>query len=267
MNTSTGMFADERYKEIQKILNEKGSVSVSELMDRFHVSIETVRRDLMSMERQGTLKRVHGGAVRPASMKEFKQVSFRKQEFYEEKFALSEAGINLIKDGDIISIDSGSTAVIFARALKGKFRELTVITHSLEAFKELEQETQYKRILVGGEYLENENAFYGELATEFLNSLRIGKAFIFPSAVSLSGGVEDFVTELVPVQKGFIRSANQIYVMADSSKFEKTALLKLCELEACDGIVTDDKLEDGIYDRYREANINLMRAGEVKQRG
>ena len=260
MNNQTNMFADERYKEIIHMLNEKGSVSVSELTERFHISTETVRRDLIAMESQGELKRVHGGAIRLAQMKEFKQVALRKNDFYEEKHLLSETGIRLIREGDIISIDSGSTAVIFANTLKGKFKSLTIITHSLEAFKELESETTYKKILVGGEYLESESAFYGELAIQFLSQLHIGKAFIFPSALSIDGGAEDFITELVPVQKAYMKKANQVYIMSDSSKFEKTALLKLCDLETCSGVITDDQLDQGIYERYIQANINVIRS-------
>lgn len=265
MSTPSGMFADERYKEIRRLLNEKGSVTVSELMERFHISIETVRRDLMAMEQQRELKRVHGGAVRLAQMKQFKQVSLRKQENYEEKNELSLAGIELVREGDIISIDYGSTAILFARALRGRFSRLTVVTQSLDVFRELEQEENYKRILVGGEYLDSESSFYGELATQFMDGLHVEKAFVFPSAVSLEGGVQDFITELVPVQKSFIRRANKVYVMADSSKIEKMALMKICGIDLCDAVVTDDRLDEGIRERYLKANVRIFRAGEIRE--
>lgn len=263
MSTPSGMFADERYKEIRRILNERGSVTVSELMERFHVSIETVRRDLMAMEQQRELKRVHGGAVRLTQMRQFKQVSLRKQENFQEKNELSMAGIQLVREGDIISIDYGSTAILFARALKGRFRKLTVVTHSLDVFYELEQETEYKRILAGGEYLDSESAFYGELATQFMEGLHVEKAFVFPSAVSLEGGVQDFITELVPVQKSFIRHADKIFVMADSSKIEKMALMKICDLDMCDAVITDGGLDEGIRERYLQANVRILKSGEL----
>ncbi len=264
MSTPSGMFADERYKEIRRILNERGSVTVSELMERFHVSIETVRRDLMAMEQQRELKRVHGGAVRLTQMRQFKQVSLRKQENFQEKNELSMAGIQLVREGDIISIDYGSTAILFARALKGRFRKLTVVTHSLDVFHELEQETEYKRILAGGEYLDSESAFYGELATQFMEGLHVEKAFVFPSAVSLEGGVQDFITELVPVQKSFIRHADKIFVMADSSKIEKMALMKICDLDMCDAVITDGGLDEGIRERYLQANVRILKSGELR---
>lgn len=254
------MFADERYKVIQNMLNEKGSVTVSELLDKFQISIETIRRDLIAMEKQGILKRVHGGAIKSVKMKEFQSIHLRENEFSNEKYAIAKAAMDLIQDRDIISIDSGSTAVIFAKVLKGRFNQLMVITHSLEVFKELEGEIGIKLILVGGEYLESERAFYGELATSCINGIQIGKAFIFPSAISLMGDVMDFVTELVPVQKKFINKANHVYVLADSSKIETTALLKLCELKTCDCIVTDSNLDPSIHDRYIQFNINIIKA-------
>ena len=266
MSVSTGMFADERYKEIRRLLAENGSVTVSELMERFHISIETVRRDLMALERQKELKRVHGGAIRLTEMKQFKQVSLRKHENFEEKNNLTHAGVNLVQEGDIISIDSGSTAVLFAKALKGKFNKLTVITHSLDVFRELEQEGQYKKILVGGEYLESESSFCGELAIQFLDEIHVEKAFICPSAVSLEGGVQDFITELVPVQKSFVRHASKVYVMADSSKIEKTALMKICDLSVCDVVITDDKLDERIKEHYFQAKVKIMKAGEVYEK-
>lgn len=263
MNVSTGMFADERYKEIRRLLNENGSVTVSELMERFHISIETVRRDLMTMERQKELKRVHGGAVRLTEMKQFKQVSLRKQENSEEKNVLSRACVDLVQEGDIISIDSGSTAISFARVLKGRFKKLTIVTHSLDVFRELEQEDNYKKILIGGEYLDSESSFCGELAMQLLKEIHVEKAFICPSAISLEGGVQDFITELVPVQKKFVQHANKVYVMADNSKIEKTALMKICSLDMCDAIITDDHLDEKIKERYLQASVRLLKAGEV----
>lgn len=254
------MFADERYKVIQGMLNEKGSVTVSELQDKFQISTETVRRDLITLERQGILKRVHGGAVKSVKMKEFHKMDLRKKEFSDEKYAIAEAAMELIKDGDIISIDSGSTAVIFAKVLKGRFNQLIIITHSLEVFQELEGEPGYKLILIGGEYLEEESAFCGEIATSCINGLQVEKAFLFPSAISLMGGAMDFVTELVPVQKKYINKANHVYVLADHSKIETTALLKLCELQACDGIITDANLDPNIYERYAQFDINIIKA-------
>ena len=263
MNSSAGMFADERYEEIIILLKENGSVTVSELMERFHVSIETVRRDLMTMEQKKELKRVHGGAIRLTEMKQFKKVSLRKQENSEEKNSLAIACLHFVQDGDIIAIDSGSTALAFARALKGRFQRLTIVTHSLDVFKELGDETNYKKILVGGEYLDSENAFCGELAVQLLESIHVEKAFICPSAVSVEGGIQDFITELVPVQKAFVRHANKIYVMADSSKIEKTAFMKICDINICDAVVTDDRLEEKIKERYFQENVKMLKAKEV----
>lgn len=251
------MFANERQDKIYDMIQNNGAVTTANLVDFFCVSIETIRRDLLAMEQDGRLTRVHGGAVAKTAMKPFKKLRERNKEFEKQKYELSLKAAEFISDGDIIGIDSGSTAISFAEVLKERFSKLTIVTHSMDIFEMLSEYKDFSVILCGGHYLREENAFYGELTLNMLNSLHIQKAFIFPSAVSLEYGICDYQKDLYQIQKQLIKASNEIYILADSSKFEKAALLKLSNMKPDYIYITDNSLQNEIVKLYKENNIKI----------
>ena len=253
------MFANERQDEIFKMVKEKGSVTVNELIELFKVSIETVRRDLMILEKQKRLQRVHGGAVSVSQMKKFHKLSQRIKENNQGKMELSRLAVSFIKEEDIISIDSGSTAIEFVEFLKEKFHRLTIVTHSLDVFVRLCSVEGFNVILCGGQFLKEENAFYGTLTFDAISNLHVSKAFIFPSAISLKSGVADYNLELVQIQKAYLHIADEAIIMADSSKYEKNALIKLCDVDQRYTFITDSGLCDETYYLYKENQIHIFR--------
>ena len=108
---------------------------VSDLVQRFDVSVETVRRDLLTMEKEGLLARVHGGAVNVTQMMPYHPLSHRNLEQNDQKDALARTAAALVQDGDYIAIGCGSTPTHFARALMAQRHNLTVVTYSLEIFE------------------------------------------------------------------------------------------------------------------------------------
>lgn len=251
------MFADERQNKIYEIICKEGAVTTAALMDRFSVSVETVRRDLLSMDERGLLTRVHGGAVAVSTMKPFHELKERSTENFEYKNELAEKAVNFISEGDIIGIDSGSTALSFAQAIKGKFSKLTVITHSMDVFEALGNYRDFCVILCGGHYMRGENAFYGQLTLDMLDKLHVGKAFLFPSAVSIKFGISDYQKELYQVQKKLLSISDDIYILADSSKFEKSGLLRMDDMKAEYTYITDSALNPELVNLYRENGINI----------
>lgn len=256
------MFANERYAIILDRIQKNGAVTVSELTELLKISTETVRRDLLYLEKQKKLQRVHGGAVVLNAMKKFPDLSERLQENRDKKQQISLTAMQFIKDGDIIIIDSGSTSKEFASVLKNRFHNLTIITHSPHVFEELKGAEGYKLILIGGEYMPKEDAFYGTLVLESIGKLHATTCFLFPSAVSLKYGVADFVPELVAVQKSYMNISNNVVIMADSSKYEKTALIKLCDTNSRPVFITSNDLDEGIYELYKSHEIQIFKNGE-----
>ena len=138
---------------------------------------------------------------------------------------------------------------------KTKLKNLTVITHSLDVFNILNDIEGFSVILCGGDFLKNENAFYGYFTLNMLENLHIQKAFICPSAISLDGGIADFHKDLFGVQKQMIKSSDRIFILADSSKFEKKGLLKLDDMRNDYCYITDSNLDPDMRKLYDENNI------------
>lgn len=251
------MFAKSRQEIIYERIKKHGAVKTTELVKDFDVSIETVRRDLLSMEDEGLLKRVHGGAVIKSGMKPFLNLDERNMEYNAEKTELSKKAVKFIDEGDVLAIDTGSTAIFFSEVLKNTFENLTVVTHSIDVLQILGDKPGFSIILCGGYYNKSEKALYGELAVEMLSKLNVKKAFIFPSAVSLGGGICDYEYEMLQVQKQLINASEQVFILADSSKFEKKALLKVDEMKTDYIYITDDSLSDNLKNIYKENNIKV----------
>lgn len=258
------MFAKSRQQKINEIIHKTGAVTTADLVKEFKVSVETIRRDLLFMEKKGQITRVHGGAVIKADMKPYFGLKQRNQEFSEQKVTLSKNAAALIEDGDVIAIDAGSTAICFAQMLAEHFSNLTVVTHSLDVFNLLSVQDGFSVILCGGQYLRNENAFYGSLTLDVLKKIHVQKAFIFPSAVSIDFGICDYQYDLYQVQLQLLKCADKIYILADSSKFEKKALLKVDDMKSEYLYVTDDGLSDDLKKLYKENNIEIFK-GDAKK--
>ena len=255
------MLAKERQKKIEKALAESGAVLVSELVDRFGVSIETVRRDLLTMEAEGKLVRVHGGAVVKGDTAPPLSFAERHRAREAEKEMLAKEAAKLVFDGEVIGIDEGSTAIAFAKALKERLRRLTVVTHSLYVFDALEGQPGFHVILLGGSYRPDSRSLVGDLTVQNLHAMHLEKAFIFPSGVSLDFGVSSHSEELLQVQRAMIRSADEAFVLADSSKFEKKALFKLCDMSSPLTFVTDAGLSQELRALYKENGVKVRIGG------
>ncbi|MBQ7033455.1 MAG: DeoR/GlpR transcriptional regulator [Clostridia bacterium] len=255
------MLAKERRNIIQEMLRKDGAVTTAALMRRFSVSIETVRRDLLCMEDERLLQRVHGGAVSIGEMKSFQTLARRNEAFAAEKEALSHAAADLVQEGDTLGIDSGSTAIFFAEALKQRFSKLTVVTHSIDVFNILAKHADFSVILCGGHFFREENAFCGSLTLDMLDTLHMQKVFLCPSAVSLRYGICDYYTDLFAVQQKLLSCSDTVYILADSSKFEGRALLKLDEMRPEYVYVTDNGLSAELAGIYEENKIQIILGG------
>ena len=253
------MLAKERQDQIFKMLRKNGAVTASKLVAQFDVSLETVRRDLLEMERQGRLTRVHGGAVTKSDMKPFFDLDKRNTEYYGEKKSLSRKATDFIREGDVIAVDGGSTAIPFAEALKARFENLTVITYSSDVFNRLCDHADFHVILCAGDFDKKEKAFYGPYAMHMLESFHAQKAFICPSGVSLEQGIFDYQPNIYAMQMKLFHAADEIFILADSSKFEKTGLYKLADMEKSYTYITDGKLPTELLELYRENDITIYR--------
>lgn len=235
------MLAIERQEQIVSQIRRNGAVRIHELTKQFSVSVETIRRDLLELERQDCLHRVHGGAVGIAVAKQYHRLEERTEENPQKKEELSGYAAGLIREGDVLMVDSGSTAIAFAKMLAEEFERLTVITYSLHVFEILKKKEGFTLYLCAGAYLRDENAFCGQWALQMLEQFHAKTAFLFPSAISLQNGIMDYDQELYHLQRAMMKHADRSVFLADSDKFEKSALLKLADVNEAVTFVMDSR--------------------------
>lgn len=253
------MLADERKNKILELLDGRPAVTTSELTALFQVSLETIRRDLEYLEKEGALKRVHGGAVAARKLQSYASLSRRAKEHRPEKRDLAQAACSFIREGDYIALDAGSTTFELALLLRDRFRELTVLTHSLELVRILAEREGIRTILAGGFYTPAEKCFCGHLTLDMIRQLHVNKCFIAPAAISLDFGISDHMPEMIAVQRSFSDISDETYVLVDSSKFETCAPLKICGLNPHFRYITDAGLSDEIWGLYQDTSINIIR--------
>lgn len=246
------MLKSERQRAIRETIRRGGSVSAAAMAAQLGVSPETVRRDLIELENEGLLHRVHGGAVPEAAFKPFHGLKERNSEHIAEKTELAVTAMRFIAEGDTIGVDIGSTAIPFARELCRRFDHLTVITHSLDVFNILATRPGFRILLCGGEFDREENIFTGALAENALRDLRMQKSFVFPYSVSLAFGICDHLMPSAALQRQYMTNAEQVFVLADSSKFEKRALIRNDDMRSDYVYVTDSGLAPELAEYYRQ---------------
>ena len=252
------MLASQRQQEILQQLRSQGAVTVATLTEQFSVSVETVRRDLLTMEKEGLLTRVHGGAVPITEMVSYQPLSRRDQEQSSQKDALARVAATLVNEGDYIAIGTGSTPIHFAQELRKRISNLTVVTYSMGVFNLLKDMPGYRLILLGGQYIPAENSFFGQLTLDTLDSLHVQKSFVFPSAISLDHGIWGFEETLYPLQQKLLQCCDQAYILADSSKFERTALFKVADMRTEYIYVTDPELPEQLQSLYAQNGLTVI---------
>lgn len=122
----------------------------------------------------------------------------------------------------------------------------------------MQGDTNIRLILCGGEYLTDERAFFGPLTEGILDNISINKMFLCPSAISLKFGICDWHNEMFAIQKEMKERSDSIYVIADSSKFETKALMKIDDAKICRCFITDNELPSGIRELYAENGLNII---------
>lgn len=252
------MFAETRRKQICKILVEHSAVTTADMAEKFNVSIETIRKDFLDLEKSGELMRVHGGAVLKPSVNPFLNFSSRMESMRSEKVELAEISTRFINNGDTLALDSGSTGIEFIDVLMKHFDTLTIVTTSLDIFQKACEFKNFNIILTGGFYLKGENTLYGEFALKTLDNIRVEKSFIFPSSISLGCGIMGSLSGFVDIQRKMIEISDEVYIAADSSKFEKTSLIKTADLNPRYTYITDSGISAEIKQIYESNGIHLI---------
>lgn len=227
--------AVDRHGQILQALETQGSVSVSDLAERFNVSMETIRRDLKLLAEEGRLVTVHGGAHRLSNEP---SLSRRNIENAEGKAAIGRAAAALVEDGMAILIDSGSTTLALAQALSSR-ADLTVLTNSLPIGLLLARTKAIKTVLLGGEIEPNDEAAFGLDTLDLIAKYRVDVAFIGAGGISEAGQFTDYTRLAAEQRARMAGAAKATYVLADHTKFSKRTPVPIPITAPIAGLITD----------------------------
>lgn len=249
----------ERRNQIVELINQKRTIRNSELMEQFGISIETVRRDLEYLERQGCLQRVYGGAVLRTSLGSEPEYDTRFQEHAGEKNAIAAAAAHLVEPGDSIFLGVGTTVQGMAQYLRG-IAHLTVFTNSLRTAAALGEQTDCAVVLTGGQLRARELSLSGHPAEENMLQFNVNKAFVGIGGITAEAGVTDFHIGEAKLHRQMLQNADQAIVLADHSKFGVRGLTNVCPLSMLDVVVTDRGAEQKHIDTLEQAGIHVVLA-------
>lgn len=249
-------FALERQRKIAQLVREHGSVRASELTDLFGVTDETIRRDLSRLADMGILRRAHGGAV-AAPIRSESGFARRLQEQEKAKIAIAQVAADLVSDGSTIIIDSGTTTVHLARALRTK-RDLVVITNAVTNAIELIESTNVTVVLTGGLVRPATFGAVGDLAVATLRELHVDQTFLAINSASLEGGLTYPSFEEVAVKRAMIAAASEVILLADSSKFGHDSLVRVAPLGVLSRIVTSPGIDPDLKAALAEIGIEVI---------
>ena len=256
------MLPEQRRRQVLEYLSSNGAGNVAELAEELGVSVATVRRDLMDLERGGKIKRTHGGAVLPHFSLAFEpDHGVKATAMIAEKRAIARRAAAMVNDGQVVILDSGSTTLQLARELQRK-RGLTIVTTDLNVALELCDVPTHEVIMVGGRVRRHLYNVIGPIAEWVLDTIHANHVFMGADAIHLQEGVTNANLDEVPIKRMAIASGKNRVLLADHTKFGRTSLAKVTDLAAFDSIITDWGAPSEMLSAFAAAGVTLDVAEE-----
>lgn len=251
------MLAIVRRQKIVDIIQDKKKVLVQELAVNFSVTEETIRRDLEKLEEQGILKRTYGGAIINQGTNADMPADMREISNKEGKMRIAENVSNAIQDGDTLMLDSSSTALYVAKCIKRNKKRVTIITNSLKVLIELQDINDINLILAGGTFRESSKSFVGKWSENVIQNYYVNKAIICCKGMDINRGVMDSNEQEAETKKLMARSADKVFLVVDSMKFDKSSFVNIVDFNEIDYLYTDEVLSKKWTKTLRDNEVEV----------
>jgi DeoR family glycerol-3-phosphate regulon repressor len=250
----------ERQRLIVDIARQSGRVMVDELAGRFEVTPQTIRKDLNELCDKRLLTRIHGGAILSSGVENV-GYDARRMIASDEKEAIARAAAARIPDQASLFINIGTTTEAVARALLQR-SGLMVITNNLNVASLMRAYPQIEVVIAGGVVRPTDGGIVGEAAVDFIRQFKVDYAVIGVSAIDPDGALLDFDYREVKVAQAIIANARHVILVADATKFERAAPVRIGHLSQVDTFVTDVCRIESVRAICREAEVRLVEAGQ-----
>jgi len=246
---------DERRTRLLEVIRQRGFASLPALAEALEVSESTVRRDLDFLEESGVAQRTHGGGFYTGPSPKLAHFDQRQSLNWDKKRQIAVAASQLIDDNDTILLDGGSTTYELAQLLVG--RPLQVVTNSLPVANLFTSSENADLVFVGGYVHAKTGVSLGPYANQMLAGLNVRRAVLSVAGINERGCYNSNLL-LVETERAMMTSAEEVIVVADSTKFGHTSLSQLCELKEIDTLVTDHEITEAWRERVAAADVNLI---------
>jgi DeoR family transcriptional regulator of aga operon len=238
-------------------LEENGQLNVKQLSSFFGVSEVTIRNDLAYLENNNLLLRTRGGALRQHRVGLDFKLTVKSKQHQLEKQKIGKKAVELIKDGDTIILDSGTTTGEIAKNLT-HFNELTVITNALNIAGKLADSATVKIIMVGGYLRENSLSLVGPMAETALRNYFVDKLFIGVDGIDSNYGISTPNIEEAYLNRVMIDISKEVIVVTDSSKFKQKSFAHISPISAIHTVITDNNIRTDEYDNLLKSGIKVI---------
>ena len=251
------MLSLERQEEILDILNKNKSVTVEELAQELFVSGATIRRDLRTMEKQGLIKRSHGGAMPFKSSAEESAFAIREQENIAAKKSIANLAAKLIKNGDSVFFDSSSSVGVLIPLLNN-FKYLSVTTTGLRNALLLSQTNNVKIYIAGGLIQNHSNSIIGTDTMDYISRIHADISIISCSGVDLENGFTDASIEQAKLKQQMRKNSTKVAMLCDSTKFNKTFLCTDFMFTDVDYLITEKTPPIEYVEKLANTNCKII---------
>lgn len=246
------MFAAERQAKILEIMQKEGSVQVDKLALEMDVSSMTIRRDLEKLQEEGKIERRHGGAVLKQEITfEDKMVSNQ-----DEKRRIANAASVLVKKGDTVFLDSGTTTLEIAKLICA-IPEILIVTNDLQIASYLKN-TDADVVVCGGELQKSTGSMLGYYATQMLQQFNFNIGFFGAASIDHEFRVLTPTVEKAFLKRTCVEQCEKSYLVVDESKFRRNAILTINRLSDYDAVITDCTFSKEEKIKLEERNINVI---------
>jgi DeoR family transcriptional regulator of aga operon/DeoR family myo-inositol catabolism operon transcriptional repressor len=260
------MIVIERRNKIREILMKKRSVKVTELVHEFQVSEETIRRDLIQLEKDGLVQKNYGGAILVEDLHKTQDiilpVELRELQYFNEKDAIGKRAAQLIQEGHIIILDAGSTTWCMARHLH-EINNLTVITNALNVIEECSVNQSASIFMLGGELRRNSKSMIGPQTQSEIQKYNADYVFLGTSGISIRQGFTSSDLYEAQIKQAMVSAGQKIVLMADHSKLQKTGLVSFCNFEEVDYLITSDLADQQILEEIKSFGVEVIIASTL----
>lgn len=253
------MLPHERLDQIIHLVKTNGKVMVKDLSEQFEVTEDCIRKDLKSLELQGFLKRIYGGAVDVNNFNTEKNLELRIGKDAENKIKIANKAYECINNRDTIFLDMSTTNLLLARCIAQGKKQITVVTNMLDILNTLAHANHCTVVCVGGILSDTLHGFVGSSAIETIQNYYFDKAFIGSVGISLPKKlISTFDMEDGLTKKAIIENAHQVYAVLENKKFYSEGNYKFASLNQIHYIITEDTPEKDVQAQLEETGIVLI---------